>query len=134
MSKALLSTLTLALLAGCAGNPKYACGVPDGVGCKPVGEIYEASVTGALGSNTRVRSRLTQNDKDEDGEVEAPDLPPAEAADTPVVSTVQPGDPLLTRPKHIRVWINRWEDETGDLHDETYLYLRLDNGTWRLGQ
>jgi len=129
MNKTLLSSLTLALLAGCAGNPKYACGVPDGVGCKPVGEIYEASVTGTLN-----RGRLSQNDEDEDGEIETSGHPLVEAADTPVIVTVQPGDPLLTRPKHIRVWINRWEDQAGDLHDETYLYLRLDNGTWRLGQ
>lgn len=133
MNKTLLSSLALALLAGCAGNPKYACGVPDGVGCKPVGEVYEASVTGTLGS-TRARSRFTQNDEDEDDEIETSGHPPAEAADAPLVATVQPGDPLLTRPRHIRVWIERWEDESGDLHDETYLYLRLDNGTWRLGQ
>ena len=133
MNKTLLSSLALALLAGCVGNPKYACGLPEGVGCKPVGEVYEASITGTLGS-TRARGRLTRNDKDEDGKIETSGRSLAEAADASVVATVQPGDPLLTRPRHIRVWINRWEDATGDLHDETYLYLRLDNGSWRLGQ
>ena len=129
MSKALLTPLILALLAGCASSPKYACGVPEGVGCKPVGEVYEASVTGTL-----ARGRVTPDEEDEDGEHETAERPLAEPANTPVVATVQPGDPLLTRPRHIRVWINRWEDKAGDLHDETYLYLRLDNGTWRLGR
>lgn len=133
MNKTLLSSLALALLAGCVGNPKYACGLPEGVGCKPVGEVYEASVTGTLGS-TRARSRLTRNDEDEGNAIGTSERRLTEVVDTPVVATVQPGDPLLTRPRHIRVWINRWEDATGDLHDETYLYLRLDNGTWRLGQ
>ncbi|EGV51941.1 TraV family lipoprotein [endosymbiont of Riftia pachyptila] len=129
MSKALLTPLVLALLAGCASSPKYACGVPEGVGCKPVGEVYEASITGTL-----TRGRVTPDDEDEDGEFETAERPLAEPGNTPVVATVQPGDPLLTRPRHIRVWINRWEDKAGDLHDETYLYLRLDNGTWRLGR
>ena len=129
MTKALFSSLALALLAGCAGNPKYACGVPDGVGCKPVGEIYQASVTGTL-----QRGRLDGDGGGEYDKNDSSDRPRANATDAPIIATVQPGDPLLTRPRHIRVWIDRWEDKTGDLHDETYLYLRLDNGTWRLGQ
>ncbi len=133
MNKMLLSFPALVLLAGCVGNPRYACGLPEGVGCKPVGEVYEASVTGTLGS-TRDRNRLTRNDEGEGNASGTSERPLAEVVDTPVVATVQPGDPLLTRPRHIRVWINRWEDTTGDLHDETYLYLRLDNGSWRLGQ
>lgn len=132
MSKALLTPLVLALLAGCASSPKYACGVPEGVGCKPVGEVYEASVTGTLVRNMLARGRVTPDD--EHGEREAAGRQLDQAANTPVVATVKPGDPLLTRPRHIRVWINRWEDKAGDLHDETYLYLRLDNGTWRLGR
>lgn len=129
MSKALFSSLALALLAGCAGNPKYACGVPDGVGCKPVGEIYQASVTGTL-----QRGRVDGDGGGEYDKNDSSDRPRANATDAPFIATVQPGDPLLTRPRHIRVWIDRWEDKTGDLHDETYLYLRLDNGTWRLGK
>lgn len=129
MTKALFSSLALVLLAGCAGNPKYACGVPDGVGCKPVGEIYQASVTGTL-----QRGRLDGDGGGEYDKNDSSDRPRANATDAPIIATVQPGDPLLTRPRHIRVWIDRWEDKTGDLHDETYLYLRLDNGTWRLGQ
>lgn len=129
MTKALFSSLVLVLLAGCAGDPKYTCGVPDGVGCKPVGEIYQASVMGSL-----QRDRLDGDGGGEYDKNDSPDRPRANATDAPIIATVQPGDPLLTRPRHIRVWIARWEDETGDLHDETYLYLRLDNGTWRLGQ
>lgn len=129
MTKTLFSSLALALLAGCAGNPKYACGVPDGVGCKPVGEIYQASVTGTL-----QRGRVDGDGGGDENGNDSSDRPRANATEAPIIATVQPGDPLLTRPRHIRVWIDRWEDKAGDLHDETYLYLRLDNGTWRLGQ
>jgi len=124
MSRPLVLAVVLGTLAGCAGNPKYACGVPEGVGCKPLGEVYKDSVTG----------RSTRPPADGKTDSDHGSLPPSSTPEvkTPRVTTVQPGDPLLTRPHHLRVWVNRWEDDAGDLHDETYLYLRLDNGDWRL--
>ncbi len=121
MNKVVLIPVLFGLLAGCASTPKYACGLPKGVGCKPVGEVYEASITGTL-----TRGRPNQ----ENPSTAAPGI--AKGVNTAVVATVNPSDPLLSPPQQIRVWINRWEDTTGDLHDETYLYLRLDNGAWRL--
>ena len=110
------------LLPGCSvfsdfKAPKYTCGLPNGTGCKPVSEVYKLSVAGRLkaahtagaGSTTAV----------------------SHAGGKPV-ATVMPGEPILTRPRHIRLWLGRWEDKDGDLHDETYLFLRLDNGQWLL--
>ena len=48
----------------------------------------------------------------------------------PNIVTVTPGAPILIPPRTMRVWVARWPDEDGTLHDETYLYLRLDNGRW----
>ena len=88
----------------------------------------EASVAGTL---SRARPPAADGDEEETAESPRGEAlgPPARA---PIVATVQPGDPVLTRPRVIRVWVARWEDRAGDLHDETYLYLRLDNGTWML--
>lgn len=125
MNKLILVVLLPSLLAGCAGSPKYACGLPKGIACKPVGEVYEASVAGSLhGGRT---DRDTKPDS-----TTASVIPAVKGANTAVVATVKPNDPLLSPPRQLRVWINRWEDQAGDLHDETYLYLRLDNGAWRL--
>lgn len=122
MTKALVVSLVVSLLAGCASAPKYACGLPKGVGCKPVGEVYQASLAG-----TSARGRPSENKPSSDQPSTL-----AKGGNTAVVATLNPSDPLLSPPKQIRVWVNRWEDATGDLHDETYLYLRLDNGAWRL--
>ncbi|MBK9132430.1 MAG: TraV family lipoprotein [Gammaproteobacteria bacterium] len=122
MTKSLVVFFLLSLLAGCASTPRYACGLPKGVGCKPVGEVYQASLAGTL-----ARNRPGQEEKSLDQPSTL-----AKGGNTAVVATVKPSDPLLSPPKQIRVWIKRWEDATGDLHDETYLYLRLDNGAWRL--
>ena len=39
---------------------------------------------------------------------------------------------LLGTPRVLRLWVAPWEDAGGDLHDETYLYLRIDDGRWAL--
>jgi hypothetical protein len=39
--------LCLLTLSGCA-TPKYACGVPDGIGCKPLSEVHRMAQDGTL--------------------------------------------------------------------------------------
>ncbi len=113
------ATIALAVtLGGCASGPKYACGVPSGIGCKPVRAVYQASLAG-----------VPANTADTDQKVDAPPAPKGTAKATPADSA-GPGDPLLSRPRHLRVWIARWEDADGDLVDESNVYLRLDRGSW----
>ena len=109
-------------LSGC-GNPKYACGVPEGLGCTPLATVYDRAASGAL---TR-QPALADPENAPSARNAAPALATSGA---PVVASIEPGNPILTRPRHVRVWVNRWEDAAGDLHDETYLYLRLDPGRW----
>ncbi len=110
------------LLSGCSvfsdfKAPKYTCGLPNGTGCKPVSEVYKLSVAGRLQAASTAGAGST--------------TAVGHAGGKPV-ATVMPGEPILTRPRHIRLWLGRWEDKDGDLHDETYLFLRLDNGQWLL--
>lgn len=110
------AAIALALiLGGCASTPKYACGVPIGIGCKPVRAVYQASLAGvpAITADTKRTADASK------GTTKAA---PADSAN--------PGDPLLSRPRHLRVWIARWEDADGDLVDESNVYLRLDRGSW----
>ena len=115
-------------LAGCASGPKYACGVPEGVTCQPVSAVYASSSTSSLVRTETGESEATT------AEVAAEDSPSVQPARVPgtVVATVQPGEPILTAPRVLRLWIAPWEDAGGDLHDETYLYLRIDDGRWVL--
>ncbi len=147
MSRRLLTALLFSplLLTGCA-TPKYACGVPDGIGCKPLSEVHRMAKDGTL------KMRAAPNNRD--GEETPSKKPPSAQADLvklaggaeadadsspeqlappgtpPDIVTVTPGTPILTPPRTLRVWVARWPDEDDTLHDETYLYLRLDNGRW----
>ena len=136
----ILLLIPVATLLGCA-TPKYACGVPDGIGCKPLSEVHRMA-----------RSAPNYRDDEESQSKKAPaaqadvvklagganrstgsDQEPEQIAPpriTPNIVTVTPGAPILIPPRTMRVWVARWPDEDGTLHDETYLYLRLDNGRW----
>lgn len=148
MIKTISLTLLLlpVLLSGCA-TPKYACGVPDGIGCKPLSEVHQMAKDGSL------KMKAAPNNREDDSKSEKPAaradiLRLAEEARSetstddeaeesvapqrimPNIVTVTPGAPILIPPRTMRVWVARWPDEDGTLHDETYLYLRLDNGRW----
>ncbi len=133
------------LITGCA-SPRYACGVPDGIGCKPLSEVHRMAKNGSLKMRAAPNNREDgQPKKAQTSEADvvklagggkaktvtgpelALDFPPRVVPD---VISVTPGTPLLIPPRTMRVWVARWPDEDGTLHDETYLYLRLDNGRW----
>ena len=109
------------ILAGCSSAPKYACGLPDGVGCKSVSEVY----AGAKNNISSGPGIPANNAGPGSGGGVSP-------ASQPVIATVKPGEVVLTTPKYVRMWVNRWEDSEGDMRDETFVYLRLNNGHWTL--
>lgn len=147
----MIKTLTLSLLilplllSGCA-SPKYACGVPNGIGCKPLSEVHRMAKDGTLKQRAapnyrEEESTLKKHTPRSDVEKLAGGTKPKTTKDTnehiappprvaPQVVTVTPGTPILIPPRTMRVWVARWPDEDGTLHDETYLYLKLDNGHW----
>jgi len=124
------------LLSGCA-TPKYACGVPDGIGCKPLSEVHRMAQDGSLKSqavpDNRDAAEEDQDDEDSYGTSYDSEEEPTRSAPSrrsAGLATVTPGTPLFIPPRTMRVWIAPWPDEDSTLHDETYLYLRLDNGHW----
>lgn len=141
----LLSILSLPLLlVGCA-TPKYACGVPNGIGCKPLSEVHRMAKDGSLKMRVAPNNREdARPKKTATGQADVMKLADGSAKNTadskqepaaperivPDVVTVTPGAPILIPPRTMRIWVARWPDEDGTLHDETYLYLRLDNGRW----
>ncbi len=146
MFKSLAFTLVLVpvLLSGCA-SPKYACGVPDGIGCKPLSEVHRMAKDGTLKMRSAPSNREEESSKKPTAKSDVHKLSKrsstiTQADDntvvitakktTPEVATVTPGAPVLIPPRTMRAWVARWPDEDGTLHDETYLYLKLDDGRW----
>lgn len=44
--------------------------------------------------------------------------------------TIIPAKPWRTPETVLRVWLSPFTDKEGDLHDQRYLYVRLNNGGW----
>ena len=42
------------------------------------------------------------------------------------------GDPVLSPPRILRIWLSPWEDQDGDLRDQSYLYVMWDRGEWNI--
>ena len=107
--------------AGCSG--RYVCGAPEGSPCRSLTQVYRDSlVEFEEGRETwiargRGHARLAR--------VPALSVP----ARVPILEAA-PGEPLLTRPRQLRLWLSAWEDAAGDLHGESFLYLRLEGSRW----
>jgi len=84
------------------------------VQCKPISDVYRS--LGQTEGAKKIQKRALPNSK-------ASELAPAS----------EPPVPIRSAPKILRVWIAPWIDQEGDLHQEGYVYLVVDHGTWALG-
>lgn len=127
-----LSTLLLMALmvSGCAtsisSSLSSSCGKPGNFKCPSLAEVYDAREAGAL--EHQQKDKKSKEGKKSSSKKSNKEI---ENNSKPVVSNIEPGNPLLSRPNVLRVWINRYESD-GDLHDEQFVYLRLDQGHWLL--
>ncbi len=49
-----------------------------------------------------------------------------------MTQALQTGAPIRSAPRILRVWFAPWEDNDGDLHDQSYVYLGVDAGKWQI--
>lgn len=115
------------LLSGCGTLPDttlgHKCGIPDGVGCLSTQEVYNRTLAGDLpGLNNIDGAGYT-----------AP--PPADrSTESPILSNDEPRvlrtTALYAPPEELRIWVNRWRDKDGDLHDDSFIYVLVGEGQW----
>ena len=61
MTRALLLAIPPILLLTACSSPKYACGVPNGIGCKPISEVQRMAQSGALKAYDAPDQRTTNS-------------------------------------------------------------------------
>lgn len=106
-------------LSGLDGSSEFSCKAPKGVHCESVSGNYHNRSGQATGA-----------------------VPPAGAAaalsggDAVKLSGATPRgmEPAVLRsPTRImRLWVKAWEDSDRDLMDQSYVYVRIDDGNWRM--
>ena len=133
-----------ASMAGVGGTSEYSCKAPEGVKCDSVSGTYYNSVEYNLPSQSQVGRDTAQ---DEAGpmrmEVLAGKQKVASAVYvTPALAPLATGSgvalppaaytsmPLRSPARVLRLWVKPWEDADGDLMDQLYVYVPVDNGRW----
>jgi len=118
-------------MSGLGGDSKYACQAPDGVACDSVSGTYAKALHNNLPSQRAQRSARRQIEASQD--IPSPTLGRAMSSATANASgmAVTPS-PLRTQGRILRLWIKPWEDADGDLYDQGYVYVQVDNGQWQI--
>ena len=116
-------------MSGLGGDSKYACKAPEGVACDSVSGTYANAVHNNLPSQRAQRSAVTEQGESEPS-------PSTNFARTNVSTASGNADdgtttgPLRSQARVLRLWIKPWEDADGDLYDQGYIYVQVDNGQW----
>lgn len=117
-------------MSGLGGDSTYACKAPAGVACDSVSGTYANAIHNNLPSQRTPRSTTVQKTESE--------VRPASAV-TRTASAVHADDstavtpsPLRSQARILRLWIKPWEDADGDLYDQGYVYVQIDNGQWQI--
>ena len=139
----LLASVLLLTVSGCAVKGDYTCGVPNnGVRCQPMNDTHEQLYNGSL-SSLHVApfpeddESNKYDDENTEGSIFYADQSPSiqhKSAQRPStlasIQTIASKQAILSQPREIRVWFDRFTDPDGDLHDESFMFIRLDNGHW----
>ena len=133
-----------ASMAGVGGTSEYSCKAPEGVKCDSVSGTYYNSVENNLPSQ-RQGGRATPRDEATPTRMEVlagkrsaassayvtPALAPfATSSGVSLPPAAYTSMPLRSPARVLRLWVKPWEDADGDLMDQVYVYVPVDNGRW----
>ncbi|MDI9695375.1 type IV conjugative transfer system lipoprotein TraV [Burkholderia cenocepacia] len=119
-----LITAAAICLAGCSfsgldASNKFSCKAPDGVACASMSGVYANLRANNLpGQQISHGASLATTTKTP--------APGSAVLSRPLFS----GSPIRSAPRELRLWFAPWEDADGDLYDQSYAYLVIDNGQW----
>ena len=116
-------------MSGLGGDSKYACKAPEGVACDSVSGTYANAVHNNLPSQRAKRSAAPRKEASEANPPESARPAPSSVATGDADTAVTPS-PLRSQARLLRLWIKPWEDADGDLYDQGYVYVQVDNGQW----
>lgn len=104
-------------LTGLDGASKFSCKAPEGVHCTSVTANYFNRGASAKASEVRASG------------IDASPVVAVQAA-VPLNGL----DPMALRSpvRLLRLWIKAWEDSDRDLADQSYVYVRVDDGHWQI--
>lgn len=113
----------VSIISGCGSmtgftdsGSKFACKAPPGVTCTSVSGVYANAQQGNLPAlQTGTRPAMASY------------AMPTGGAAFPVAAA---GMPIRSQARVLRIWVAPWRDEDDTLHDQSYMYVMVDQGKW----
>lgn len=133
------------LLTGCAGmmsgldaNSSFSCKAAPGVTCQSISGVHQNASANNLPFQRNGEANLNANAQEPTEEKDK--KPVAYGAKEEGSQKVSPRDmvaansgmPVRQPPLVLRVWMAPYEDEGGDLHDQSYFYTMVHSGRWMI--
>lgn len=140
----IFGVVSIATLSGCSalvgGESEYGCkGMPDAVTCKSVEEVYQLTDGDDYKQRVSAESKRQLAGKDGNVKGEAADSDqgsPSVSAGAPYVPVPQPTanpQPIRTPSQVMRVLVDPYESEDGDLNVPGYVYTEIEPRRWEVG-
>lgn len=143
-SRTFLAILTTSLLLSGCGlvRTKYDCPSPSGVTCMGPRAVYKATGSTddlmqkktAQKSTTNIQTNSHYAHVSSDLVVEGGDLTLTRPPQVPVADVIPEDLPVRMPAKIMRIWINDWQDDRGNLHASGRLYTEIEHRRWTVGE
>lgn len=116
-------------MSGLDGGSTFSCKAPDGVTCSSLFGIY----TNAVADNLPGMQKKSHSG----AAAIAAASSESNASPAAVASNIRgrapsAGMPIRSTQKVMRIWVAPFEDNDGDLHDQSYVYMVADIGRWNI--
>lgn len=138
--------LTIALIAGvmsgCANmsgldaSSSFSCKAPEGVSCQSISGVHANASNGNLPFQKGTESgeskkKADANDVPKVSSYGASDVQSQKVSPRDMVAASS-GMPVRQPPLVLRIWMAPFEDDSSDLHDQSYFYTMVHSGRWMI--
>lgn len=136
---AALVAMACTSMSGLDSQSSFSCKAPAGVSCQSISGVYANSLEDNLPFQRRGVTESAQTSSSEPqrtlatkGAVESPTLTGDGKISPRDMDALSSGVPIRQAPLVLRVWVAPYEDEVGDLHDQSYFYTMVHSGKWMI--
>jgi conjugal transfer pilus assembly protein TraV len=131
------------VVTGCSnmlsiGSTEYACkGMPEGVSCMSAKDVYSATENENYKTMLQAEQQAAKEGSDKsnktDGEPSTPSHMPKGADNAPIPMRARNPLPIRTQAVVMRIAVDPWEDENGDLYVPGFIYTEIEPRRWEIG-
>lgn len=116
-------------MSGLEASSSFSCKAAPGVNCQSISGVHQNASAGNLPFQRAESAKPQDTEKvqpytsnsQQDGKVSPKDM-----------AAQYSGMPVRQPPLVLRIWMSPYEDETGDLHDQSYFYTMVHSGKWMI--